>query len=598
MVLPDQLEMERHENLNRTWVPDTPPSLDGIDTVFFDTETKGLDWWDGRDLLVGLAVGTSDGRSWYLPIRHKGGGNLDESTFHRWASTELKGKRLIGANTKFDIQVMRNFDVDLEEMGCEVSDVQHYAALLDDHRRTFNLEELGQEFLGCGKIKDLDKNRMAEYHAGEVDSYAKRDIKLTAELHDHFWKGMRAQGLEEVSALEDRVIWPVCEMERNACHLDRGLLTEWVDLCEQEILRAQWKIQRETGMRINPKSPKDMERLFDSLSLPIEHRTKKTGQGSFTADILKKIDHPVIKILTRLAQLKSIESKYLTSYQKRLTADDRLRFNLHQLRSDDGGTVSGRFSSSDTNIQNVFNPSRQREKMGGDEFIIRQLFVPGEGQWFSADAMQIEFRLVAHYAQPPAVMAAYEADPLVSFHKIVWKMVSELAEISYKALKDLNFAKVYGAAWKKCTIMMGLNIKIPEEKALGKKFVEAYDERFPEIRDLLQQASDVAENRGFVKTLSGRRARFPRGWKLHSALNRIVQGGAGDIMKKKMCEVHEERKRTGFKMRFTVHDELDGDCPDDESARMVEEILNRQTTDLRIPILWEVQTGENWAVCS
>ena len=581
---------------SKSWVPPTLPSLDGIDDIVFDTETSSLDWWDGEDIFVGASFSLPDGRSFYTPVRHRGGGNMPEENVRRFMKQELKGKRITCAHAKFDLQVARNFGVDLEEQGNTMSDVQHYAALLDDHRKEFSLEKLSQDILGKGKVKGLDKTKMAEYHAGDVAPYACTDVDLTRELKDLMWKQMDDQDLQRVRALEDKVIYPVAEMERNASPLDVELLKQWNHDCEQAYLKCLWRVHRETGVKVNPKSSDTIEELLFHLNIDVQELTD-TGKAAIGVDDLRKYDHPVMGEIVRAAQLKSLWTKYLIPYVTLLTGDGRIRYHLHQLRSDEGGTVSGRFSSSGgkkkakwgVNIQQVFNPARQKEKMGGDDYIIRSLFVPREGTWLSADAAQIEFRLVSHYAQPAEVLAAYEKDPNVSFHKVVWNMVREITDISYKALKDLNFAKVYGAGWKKCTDMMGLlkeafnEEAIKEAYALGKKFVNAYDQRFPEIKTILAVTKSVAETRGFVRTLLGRRANFPRGFKSYSALNKIVQGGAGDLMKEKLVELHEARKTTGFVMRSTVHDEVNGDCPDEECARMVKEILDRQThPELRV----------------
>jgi DNA polymerase-1 len=137
--------------------------------------------------------------------------------------------------------------------------------------------------------------------------------------------------------------------------------------------------------------------------------------------------------------------------------------------------------------------------------------------------------------------------------------------------------------------MLGLEYKETKE------LVQAYKKEFPEADALLSTASRLASRRGYVKTIHGRRGRFPDKQNLHKALNKVIQGSAAETAKKKLIEVYKERKATGFVMRFPVHDELNGDSPDQKCTEMVTEILNRQTTELRIPILWEAGTGRNWA---
>jgi DNA polymerase-1 len=245
------------------------------------------------------------------------------------------------------------------------------------------------------------------------------------------------------------------------------------------------------------------------------------------------------------------------------------------------------------NIQQVGGKKLQAKMRGlKEQYPIRQLFVPESGLWLGADASQIEYRLFAHYAKPPAVIKAYAENPETDFHAFVMSMVQQVrSDITRERTKDLNFAKIYGAGANKIAIMLGLS---PEEAS---PFVTAYDRTFPQARTLMDESMRVAEKRGYVKTMLGRRARFPNGKFLHAALNRVIQGTAADINKMKLVELHKERKYTGLKLRFTVHDEADGDVPDVEAGRRVREVLNRQSLPTRVPILWNVGVGPNWGSC-
>jgi DNA polymerase-1 len=131
-----------------------------------------------------------------------------------------------------------------------------------------------------------------------------------------------------------------------------------------------------------------------------------------------------------------------------------------------------------------------------------------------------------------------------------------------------------------------------------REVLDIYRRVVPGADDVLKQAKDQAETEGFVTTILGRRTRFKDGNRSHKAVNAIIQGTAADIMKQKLVEVHAARKDTGFLLRFTVHDEVDGDVPNIEAAKKVEDILNFQSFPLRIPILWDVATGRNWKECA
>lgn len=578
------------------WVAAAPPQLDGVDTMAIDTETTGLNW-RGGDALVGISIALPGGRKQYLPVGHRGGGNLDESVVRRWAERELRGKTLYGANIKFDVHVLREWGVDLEAQGCRVSDIQHHAALIDDHRRKFSLEVLSQEFLKRGKVGGLNKERMADYAAADVAAYAEEDAQLVLELKDVFAPLLAADGLERVLQLEEDLIFPVCEMERQGAPLDMELLEQWTRDSERELNEALISVARSVGFQVNPDKGADWERLFAARGIPVTTFTE-TGAPSFTDAVLKHVDDPVVQLARRAGKIASIRSKYLLAYTESAVSG-RLHYSLHQLRADEHGTISGRFSSSDKNIQQVMRVSSQREAFGYDAkdsshddqiYPIRRLFVPQNGRWLCADARQIEYRLFAHYSNSPKILEAYRKDPLLSYHKLVHSEVEPFKPgVSYDKAKTLNFALVYGGG--KDTVARLLDMSRDESDA----FVALYHRLFPEVKKLLTTAQSLAEVRGYVKTLLGRRSRFPDKKFTHKALNALIQPCAADIMKLKVVELHAERKQTGFVMRYPVHDEVDGDSPSDETTLKVQEILDRQSLPTRVPILWEVGTGANWA---
>jgi len=588
-------------------VPIAPPSLDGEHSVALDLETTGLKWWDG-DRPIGISITTRRG-SQYLPFGHRGGGNLDEAVVKRWAARELRGKCLVGLNVRFDLHFMREWGIDLESQHCTADDVAHSAALLDDHRTRFSLDRLAHDFLGEEKVgKDLDVTRMADYHAGEVAPRAEADSRQALDLFDVFTPQLAAEGLTRVKALENQVIWVVLEMERNGCPIDQRTLEAWYYQSEQDYMRLVWNIYRDTLLNVNPNRTTDLVKLCHHLNLTIH--TTPDGRASFTDAVLAAYHDPVIDRVRRARKLASLRSKYLGKYRDSIGSDGILRYSLHQLRADAGGTVSGRFSSSalqrgvGVNIQQV--PGAELS----EDYPIRDLHRPASGQWLSADADQIEYRLFADRAQNPTVLAAYQAFPALSFHQLMWdRLKTHDPRITYKAVKTLNFCRLYGGGRAKIAQMLG-HITAAEFDTLKRtssganhpklrataEIMSLYNDAMPEVSQMLATASNDAMSNGFVTTTLGRRARLGKGDGF-KALNRIIQGTAADVMKLKLVELHAARKTTGFVMRFTVHDEVCGDCPDDESHRRVHEILNTQSLPLSVPILWTVTTGASWGAC-
>lgn len=601
-----------------TWMAQSPPSLDNMHDIVLNFETNGLEWWNGHKP-IGVTIGTLDGQfKQFLPFGFKGGGNLDEETVRRWAQRELRGKRITNAHMAFDVHMARVFGVDLEEQGNTVSDVQHYAALLDDHRKQFKLDVLAKDYLGGIEIERVDERNMSEYAAHDVAARAEYQATLVSQLREKMWPLLDKDDLQRVRQLEDDVIYAAVEMEKNAAPIDTELLAHDKAQCEAEYQRLLIEVSQEVGFAFAHKAS-DWKRVFEKYGLGFS--------DSYAEDVISAIDHPIVKLGHRAAQYASLNSKIFTPYTQRVGADGLLHYELNQLRGEKGGTVSGRFSA--PYIHQVPNHDNHTAVFG-DTLFSRRLFVPRAGLFFEADAAQIEFRIFAHHAENAKVLKAYAENPEVSFHRLLHSMILPFKEdLSYTHQKNLNFATIYAAGLIKTAVMMGfISSDVGEEIRAAKtqdtdprlaavrEIRKIYNRELPEIDPLLKRASHLAspacdkwcnksvmsrqlhrlyQHRGYVMTALGRRSRFPTAYDLHKALNRVLQGTAADIMKRKLVEVHNERKTTGFTMRYTVHDSVCGDVPDQESAQRVREILNRQSTPLRVPILWSCGTGANWA---
>ena len=616
------LTFELSEKMS-SWRPPAPPERMGEETVVLDLETDGLEWWAGhKPGGVGYFFPES-GREGYLPWGHLDGysANLDENVIRRWFNREIRDCHVLNTNTRFDIHMAREWGVDLEKNNCTVGDVSHYAGLLDDSRKKFNLKLLCEDFdIDEAKVEVVDNypivgSEMMYYPASIVAERATGDVRQVWKL----WKAMQPelvnQGLMGVKQLEDEIIFPVCEMERNAARIDITRLGEYLTMAHEEEQRLAWQLHKEVGIRgFNPKSPTHWETLFIKRQLPSPGRTP-SGRIKTAKAALDVVDDECVSMGLKILEFRDLRSKYLDKYNNTVSVDGVLRYQLHQMRSDEGGTISGRFSSSGyklnkkkvgINVQQVMHPEKQEDK----RFLIRRLFVPEPGNLFlSSDAKQIEYRLFAHFSESEELEAAYRENPDLSFHKHVHGKLASY-NLPYKSLKNLNFAKLFGAGTLKLAVMVGLltesqasDIKAkygykyyraPEMKA-AYELEALYAKEMPDAERLINEAKDQAESIGYITTLSGRRSRFPGGSRSHKALNAEIQGSAADIAKLKLIELHSERDRTGFIMRFPCHDEVCGDVPNKESADMVNEILNRQTTKLRIPILWDTGVGPNWA---
>jgi DNA polymerase-1 len=227
---------------------------------------------------------------------------------------------------------------------------------------------------------------------------------------------------------------------------------------------------------------------------------------------------------------------------------------------------------------------------GAEDYLIKRLFRPAAGQWLAADAKQIEYRLFAHYADSAKILGRYAENPETDFHAIVRELIGEARpSITRTEVKTFNFLKIYGGGVGAAARNLGV-----DEHTAG-EISDAYDRQFPEARDLLGRAMRLAERRGWVKTMLGRRSRFPNGERAHKALNAVIQGTAADINKLVLVEAYKQRELLGLTLRLTVHDELDADLHDPSKLEAVRELLNTPVVDTRVPVLWDVGVGATWA---
>ncbi len=556
--------------------------------------------WQTGDVPVGIAVGAGD-QQWYLPFGHRGGGNLCDKTVKRWAERELRGKRIRNLKTKFDLHMMRVWGVDLCEQDNTFHDVSHSAALLDDRRQSFSLDALAQTELGEGKLDVGPKDAIGDMPAGMVAAYAMRDVELVRRLAEVYGPRLKAEGLERVSALEDEVLPVVVEIEKNGMPLDVMLLERWSVESQNILERLQHAVWKEAGFHVNPEAPTDMVRLFHQCGEAIPKTAK--GAPSFTAPVVQSaaLRHPAIALAWRIGKLHDLRSKYLLKYLKE-HVNGVLYPSLNQLPTDEGGTISGRFSCVRPNLQQVMGQNKHDrsygwlKEYGDDDFLVKRLFVPRQGVWCSADMKQVEYRIFVHYTESKRLIQRYLDDPDVDFHKIVGEFITPLRpDINRTEIKVFNFLSIFGGGVGAAQ----RNLGITSEQAYD--LHKAYHSEFPEAGQLSQKAMRVADQRGYVMSLLGRRSRFAgrpgARERIHKALNSIVQPSAADANKLALVDVYRERHRLAITMRMTVHDSLEVDMHDPWLLPYYKEVLNRQRLPLSVPLLWEVSTGSTWAAC-
>lgn len=575
--------------------------------VAIDVETDGL---GPTSLPVGVSLATSTDE-WYFPFGHTGGGaQHEEGLIRLWLANHLEGKDVIFKEAKRDLRWLKRWGLDLELLGVRPHDVQHQAALLDDHRRVFTLEALAQDRLGRGKVP-LDARYFHELPADQAAVYARQDARLTHDLAASYDQDIAAEDLTRVLALEDQLIYCVMSMEDAGAPLDVKKLARWDAEILEAYLARVLELCRRVNFRVNPNSGLDLKKLFKHLGLAVPSKydpEKHEVRDSFEEDLLLplaghwegtgktrqfKWDSRDLQLVVEAKQLDSLRSKCTTKFLKAVDGRGVLPYQLHQLRADEGGTIMGRFASSKVNIQQVMKPDKQPPVT--HPWIIRQLFVPARGRFLHADASQIEFRMLAHYVstvlKQDRLAKAYRDNPQIDFHQLVTDKI--LRNLMPRVLvKNFNFMKVYGGGVGKVVTMTGLGEAEAEDRN------REYDREFPEAKQLMRTVSRVAEERGYVRTFTGRRRRFREGEKFYSALHAVLSGTAADVMKLKLLRVYDERKTLDLLLRHTEHDELNGDAGSGKTLKLTRECLAVQELPLRVPITWEAGVGKNWKEAS
>ena len=369
---------------------------------------------------------------------------------------------------------------------------------------------------------------------------------------------------------------------------------------EQQILMD---VKKETGIEVQIWAARSIAQVFKKLKLVFE-TTEKTGAPSFTKNFLVNHHHPIIKKIAKAREINKAHTTFIDSILK-YAHKGRIHSEINQLRSDQGGTVTGRFSYANPNLQQI--PARNKE-LGP---LIRSLFLPEEGhKWGCCDYSQQEPRLVVHYASMENlygvedVVEAYKESE-TDFHGIVAKM----ADIPRSQAKTINLGLFYGMGKAKLQAELGVS------KDKASELFNMYHNRVPFVKQLMDIASNRAQDAGHIRTLLGRRCRFhlwePTQFGIHKALphedaikehgpgikraytykalNRLIQGSAADMTKKSMLELYKE----GIIPHIQIHDELDISVENDIQAKKIVKIMET-SVELVIPNKVDYESGENW----
>ena len=599
------------------WVPpESFPDLSKYDEISIDLETKDPDLKTmgsgsitGRSEIVGIALAV-EGWSGYYPIAHEGGGNLDKKKVMDYFRTILNyPSTKIFHNAMYDVCFIRAAGL---KINGTIVDTMIAGSLVDENRFRYDLGSMGRDYLGKGKNEAVlnetaalwgvdAKSEMYKLPAMYVGEYAERDAEITLELWQQMKQEIQHQDIESIFDLETELFPCLVDMRFLGVRVD----VEAANQLKQKLLAEEkeclQKVKKETSVDIQIWAARSIARVFEKLNLPFD-RTEKTNSPSFTKNFLKNHPHPIVKHIARAREINKAHTTFIDTILKH-EHKGRIHAEINQLRSDQGGTVTGRFSYNNPNLQQI--PARNKE-LGP---MIRSLFIPEEGcKWGVFDYSQQEPRLVVHYA---ALQNLYGVDDVLDayqegdadFHRIV----AEMADIPREQAKTINLGLFYGMGKNKLQAELGVN----KERADG--LFKQYHSRVPFVKQLMDNVMQRAQGRGRIRTLLGRLCRFhlwePNQFGIHKplphdaalaehgpgirraftykALNRLIQGSAADMTKKAMIELHKE----GITPHIQVHDELDISV--NNNADKIKEIME-SAVDLEVPNKVDYESGPNW----
>jgi len=602
------------------WVmPDGYPDLSYAKEVAIDLETRdpnlttmGSGWARKDGHIIGIAVAV-EGDQWYFPIRHELGPNLDVKATMRWLQDVVsKDRDYIFHNAPYDVGWMLAEGVSVKG---RIVDTMVVAPLLDENRFSYALNAIGRDYLQERKSeKELReaaeafgvnaKSEMFKLPAAYVGAYAEQDAALTLRLWTFFKGLIIKEDIGDIFDLELKVLKTIIPMREKGVRVDLEKAERIKIDLEQREKKLLAEIKRQSGISVELWAAESVSKAFDALDLQY-NKTEKTGAPSFTKGFLANHPHQVPKMIVEAREFNKARTTFVDAILKH-QVNGRIHAELHPLRSDVGGTVTGRFSYSNPNLQQI--PARHGE-IGP---MIRSLFIPEEGTlWGAFDYSSQEPRIVVHYSKLMGFRGAsdfaeqYSVDARTDFHQ----MAADIVGVPRKQAKDINLGLFYGMGSKKLAASLGLEFEDAKEL-----FAE-YHDKVPFVRELSDYAINRASRKGVIRTVLGRRCRFDKwepnkygSWKpmtyqeayaehgpaikrafTYKALNKLIQGSAADQTKAAMVALANE----GILPMIQVHDELDVSVESEDQAKMITEIM-QDCVKLEVPSVVDAEFGPNW----
>jgi len=572
------------------------------DEFCFDTETTGLDILDAE--LVGIAFSAKEHEASYIPIpteKEQANHFLDKLK----PLFENPGIRKIGQNLKYDIQILKNYGIDVDG---ELFDTMLAHYLIQPERR-HNLNYLSESYLQYTPVeieeligskaktqvsmRSVPVTKVAEYAGEDADLTWQLKEILTQELKEHDLWGL-AEGIEMP------LIYVLAAMERCGVRLDKKVLNRYATVLQKEMAFLEKEIYDLAGIEFNIASPKQLgEILFERLKITDKPQRTKTKQYSTSEDILSRLTdkHPIVAKVLEHRSMKKLLSTYVEVLPGLVHPETgKIHTSFNQAVA-----ATGRLSSNNPNLQNI----PVRDERGRE---IRKAFIPSDEEHilFSADYSQIELRLMAHMSRDTNMIEAFLSNEDIhraTAAKIHGIPLDQVSPKMRNQAKTANFGIIYGIS------SFGLAQRLNISRQEANELIREYFNNYPDVKTYMINSIIQARESGYVKTIMGRRRYLPdiqsrnsvvRGMAERNAINAPIQGSAADIIKLAMIRIHQEMKQYKLrsKMILQVHDELIFDVHRPELEQVKEIALSNmeKAVDLKVPLTVDWGTGENWLV--
>lgn len=597
-----------------------------IETHDPNLKTKGSGVYRKDGFILGVSL--SDGKfSEFYGFDHKDVPYETRNKNKAYIKEQLsKVKQVLGANILYDVDWLENYE------GMKVNgvlrDLLIAEPLIDELQYKFNLDNVLKKYLNESKnVNELstfcnNNNLKGDFRQylhlmplDKVSNYAIGDTKHLITAHNKQLEIIYRDNIGYIYDIECRLLRVLLLMRKTGVRINMERLYRTGMYLQDKLLYYDNLIKKEVGKYINVNASKDMLYVFNKFKLPITYNAptdlmlqkgKVQGNPCFDKLLLEKINHPIVKYILNARHIKTLLNFYIEPYPELVCKDGRLHCNFHSMKSDEGGTITGRLSSSQPNLQQVSGKDEEDETNNVDDEllgqIIRKLFIPENGcLWGKKDLSQIEYRMMVHYGRGHSadyMRERYNKDPKTDFH-------NEMQEITNLPDRKTTKRMDFGAAYS-----MGPNsmsYKFSWELAHAKEMYDMYHAKVPFIRYTSKLVADRAIEKGYIVTILGRHSHLRSERLSYQKFNHLIQGSCADYLKKAMVDAYEAGIFDLIPLHLTVHDELDNSIPHKkecyqaslELSNIMENALSKTIPGvmpiaLRVPVKASNEVGFNW----